>query len=141
MIVRAIDTEGDWLFGKGRNDYKSKNDAIIQSIGTRLRSFLGDCFFATGEGIDWFNLLGSKNQLQLELAVRAVILNTSGVTGFVSSSVNLDRATRAITIQYTVNTIYSGQINIGDTSSISSFILTEDGDVLITEDGGGIMGG
>lgn len=107
MIVRAIDNVGDWLFGKGRNDYRQNQAAIAQNIQTRLNSFLGDCFFDTGAGIDWFNLLGGKDQTALNLAINAVILNTEGVTGMLQLGANLDETTRVFLVQYKVQTIYS----------------------------------
>lgn len=139
MIVRAVDGLGDWMFGRGINDYKFGIDAVTQNISTRLKSFLGDCFFETSAGIDWFNLLGSKNQVSLELAIRSVILNTQDVTGLVSANVNLDHETRAITIKYSVNTSLS-QTTAPASSSVF-LLLTEDGDLLVTESGDGIQGG
>lgn len=106
MIVRSIDVDGDWMFGKGKNDYKSRNAAIAQCIRTRLQSFLGDCFFNTAAGIDWFNLLGSKNQLALNLSISAVILNTADVTGIRQLSLSLT-STRLLSISYRVQTTYS----------------------------------
>lgn len=106
MIVRALDANNDWTFGKGQNDYKSGISAIAQSIQTRLSSFLGDCFFNLNAGIDWFNLLGSKNQTAIQLALSAVILNTENVTGILELSVNLDN-NRNITVKYNVQTTLS----------------------------------
>jgi hypothetical protein len=105
MIVRSIDAENDWNFGKGKNDYKSANDAIAQNIKTRLQSFLGDCFFDIAAGIDWFNLLGSKNQLALSLEINAVILNTENVTGIKQLFVSL--TDRVFEVSYRVQTTYS----------------------------------
>lgn len=138
MIVRALDGNHDWTFGKGKNNYLSANKAIVQNIDTRLNSFLGDCFFALDAGLDWFNLLGSKDQLALELAVRAVILNTDDVTGIVSLNINLVHSTRAITMTYTVNTIYSISNNTPPIPGLTSFLLTESGDTITTEDGDAI---
>lgn len=107
MIVRAIDLNGDWEFGKGQNDYKSANAAIAQSIKTRLQSFLGDCFFDTGAGLDWFTFLGGKDQLSLNLSISAVILNSEGVTGISQLFVLLNDNTRVFTVQYKAQTIYS----------------------------------
>ena len=140
MIVRGLDASGDFLFGKGKNDYKSNNDAVAQNIKTRLYSFLGDCFWAIDQGLDWWNLLGSKNQLALQLAVNATILNTEGVTGIIASSVNLSN-NRKITISYTVTTVYSGLSANRTVTSLTSFVLTESGQVITTEDGQGIAGG
>lgn len=105
MRVRSIDANGDWNFGKGRNDYKSAKDEIMQSLQTRIKSFLGDCFFAREAGIDWFNLLGAKDVTELSLAVSATILNTEGVTGIVESSIAIDKF-RNIKLVYQVETVY-----------------------------------
>lgn len=118
MIVRSLDSSGDWNFGKGRQDYLTLNAAIGQSIRTRFLSFLGDCFFATTEGIDWFNLLGKNNQLAINLAVNASILNLQGnvngiptnlVTGMIQLSFTVDPQTRAFNVSWKVSTIYSIQ--------------------------------
>lgn len=138
MIVRAIDANGDWLFGKGRNDYLSNNRAIVQNIATRLRSFLGDCFFALDAGLDWFNLLGSKNLIALELAVRATILNTEEVVAIVDVSIDLDETTRHITMRYSVNTVYTIANNLPPVQGLVNFLTTESGDIITTEDGDGL---
>lgn len=106
MIARALDSSGDWQFGKGLNDYKSGNAAVAQDIQTRLYSFLGDCFFDQGAGIDWFGFLGSKDELGLNLAVSAVILNTPNVSGIVQLFITLS-SQRNLTIAYNVQTTYS----------------------------------
>ena len=107
MIVRAIDSVGDWLFGNGKGNYKTANNAIAQSIQTRLSSFLNDCFFDSTAGIDWYNLLGSKNQIALRLALSNSILNTYGVIGIKQLNINYDSTTRNITISYQVQTTFS----------------------------------
>lgn len=106
MRVRAIDNNRDWLFGKGRNNYVTDTDGVAQSVATRLRSFLGDAFFAQTEGIDWFNLLGGKDQTAISLAVSATILRTTDVTALNNFNLRLDRVTRLITISYEVSTIF-----------------------------------
>lgn len=104
--VRQLDVDHDWTFGKGQNDYLRDLRALVQSIDTRLNCFLGQCFFDIGAGIDWFNLLGSKDQTTLRLALVSTILNTSGVTGLLQLSIVLSTA-RRLTVQYRVQTIYS----------------------------------
>ena len=63
-IVRKLDSGGDWTFGAGLSDYIQANQAIAQNITTRLNSVLGNCWYDLGSGLDWFNLLGSKNIVQ-----------------------------------------------------------------------------
>lgn len=145
MIVRSITSAGDWTFGKGRNDYVSANAAVRQAIQTRLMSFLGDCFFDSGAGIAWFNLLGSKNEIALNLAVSAVILNTPDndgnfpVTRLNQLSISLNSG-RQLVISYSVNTVYTGVKNpTGQIAANTSFLLTESGSILTTEDGSGLI--
>lgn len=107
MSVRALDSNGDWVYGIGKNAYLTGNAEVAQNIQTRLLSFLGDCFFDLGAGIDWFNYLGSKNQIGLNLAISAVILNTANVTGINQLFVILNDDTRIFTVSYQVQTTFS----------------------------------
>ena len=118
-IVRAIDSNGDWLFGQSLNNYISGNMEIQQDIRTRLLSFLGNCFFATTDGINWYGLLGYKNNLSLTLAVSAAILNTPGVTGILQLSVSLN-TNRQFSISYQAQTVYSTTGDIFQYNLISS---------------------
>ena len=106
MRVRELDSDHDWTFGKGQNNYLRDLKAIMQNIDTRLNSFLGDCFFDNGAGIDWFNLLGGKDQLALNLSISTVILNTQDVTGLLRLSVSLSPITRDFSVYYRVQTSY-----------------------------------
>lgn len=106
MIVRALDSNGDFTFGAGLNNYKRNNMAVMQNIQTRLSSFIGNCFFDAGAGIDWFTYLSSKDTLGLNMSIAAVILNTTGVTGLLQLAFNLSDS-RVFSISYQVQTIYS----------------------------------
>lgn len=106
MIVRALDSSGDWTFGGSLNNYKRNNLAIQQNIQTRLSSFIGNCFFDMGAGIDWFTFLGGKEPLGLSLAISAVILNTPSVLGLLQLSFNVTTS-RQFQISYQVQTSYS----------------------------------
>ena len=138
ITQRGLDATGDWLFGKGQQDYASGNAAIALSIQTRLNSFLGDCFFAVDDGLDWFNLLGINNQLAIQLAVSACILNTNGVTGIQQLALALNRVNRSISITYSVTTIYSGQQPVIGTIFnfiAAGYLLTQGGDRIQTQSG------
>lgn len=108
MIVRALDENGDWLFGASLNNYLVNNTAVAQNIKTRISSFLGDCFFDLGAGINWFYYLSNTNtELPLNLSISAVIINTAFVTGILQLSVNLNRITRTFSVSYQVQTSFS----------------------------------
>lgn len=123
MIVRSLDENGDWTFGAGINNYKRANLAVAQCLQTRLSSFIGNCFFDMGAGINWFGYLGGKgsnNTIQLSLALSAVILNTPNVNqnGMASPAVlgikqlgfNVTTS-RGFSITYQVQTVYSSVNN------------------------------
>jgi hypothetical protein len=99
MIVRSLTPTGDWSFGRGKSDYKQGRDAIAQSISTRLKSFLGDCFFELDAGIDWFNLISAKRQGELNLSISATILNTNGVVSLVGLNL-MKSSARNLIIKY-----------------------------------------
>jgi hypothetical protein len=131
MIVRALDRDGDWTCGKGRQDYRSGNDAIAQMIQTGYRSILGDCFWALEDGIDWFNLLGSRNVVGVQLAVKTMILNVEGVISLQDFRTEFSVNLRNLATEYGASTVFPGGISTGD----APLLLTESGDNLITEDG------
>jgi hypothetical protein len=123
MSTRALDSNGDWTFGSGINNYLTGNAEVAQNIKTRLQCFLGDCFFDTGMGVDWFNLLGSKQQVALQLSIAAVILNTQYVTGGLQLSVSYNEKTRGISIIFQVQTTYS-QLTSQFVYDLSAFATT-----------------
>ena len=106
MRVRALSSTGDWMFGHSQSDYISGNACIEQDIQTALSSFLGNCFFDATSGIDWYNLLGGKNEAALVLAINAAILNVAGVTGLLQTSLAWDK-NRNFKVTYAVTTVYS----------------------------------
>ena len=104
MIIRGLDGNGEWLFGRGQQDYARGKQAIVLNIKTRLRSFVNDCFFDQEAGIDWLNRLGNNNQRELlEADIQNQILNSFGVTNIVDFNSNLDD--RKLTVNYTITTI------------------------------------
>jgi hypothetical protein len=108
LSVRALTASGDWSFGQGQSDYISGgNPEVVQNISTRLGMWLGDCFFALIAGIDWGNLLGSKNVVALNMAIASTILGTDNVTGLLQFSAALDPVTRDYSVSYRVQTTFS----------------------------------
>ena len=107
MRFRGIDANGDWVFGKGRNSFLQNTDALMMNIRTRLLSFLGDCFFDTDAGIDWWHLLGEKNQKALIASIQRVVLRSSNVKRIVDMNFRLTN--RSFGVQLSVE-FANGQI-------------------------------
>lgn len=108
MIIRNLDSNGDWQFGQGLGNYISGNPGIGLNIKTRLKSWVGDCFFAMNAGVDWTNRLSLKNQKRiLDAELRRIILQSYGVTGIVSFFSALNSERRIYSANYEVITIFS----------------------------------
>lgn len=114
MIIRALDSDGDFVFGHGKQDYFTDNAAIAENIRTRLLSFFGDCFFDLEAGVDWFSLLGYPATVEeIQLSCRAVIANSAGVVNVNDVSVVQNRDERTAFVNYNVDTIFSANYNGG----------------------------
>lgn len=100
MRFRNVDENGDWVFGKGRNSYLTSTSALMMNIKTRLLSFLNDCFFDTEAGIDWWNLLGGKDQKAILASIQRVVLRSSNVKKIIDMQYRLTG--RNFSIQLTV---------------------------------------
>jgi len=107
MIIRALDADHDWKFGKGKQSYLYTNEAINENIQTRLLEFVNDCFFNLSAGIEWIGLMSKKGtKEQIVLSCRAVILKSFGVVRVNSvEALLIDR--RSLQISYNIDTIYT----------------------------------
>jgi len=106
MIHRALDTNNDWTFGKGKASFTRKMDALVLNVKTRLRSWRGDCFFATAEGVDYNNFLNIGTKVFLDSDVKRVILQSEGILQITSYESTIDEEGRGFTAQVSVQTIY-----------------------------------
>jgi hypothetical protein len=110
ITVRKLDNNKDWTFGQGLANYQDKDNAIAQNVSTRLKSFMFDWFLDQQANIDWFNILGQKNNKQVILnVVKTTVLNTDGVIS-VSDILILDGTdtqSRMLQIQVNFTTIYN----------------------------------
>jgi hypothetical protein len=113
MVFRQISASNDWAFGQGRGSYFTKEQAIAANIKTRLLFFLNDCFFAMSTGIDWWNLLGTKNpaaQNNILIQTRQVIASSEGVVRINSVNVDFDSVSRNVTISYNIDSTFSRNV-------------------------------
>lgn len=105
-MSRALDKNGDWSFGQGKQSYKTEADALHQNIITRLSQWYGDCFYAPTDGVDWTNLLDIGTRVLLDLDIKRVILQTVGVLQIRDYSSTINSVNRNVSIQCTIDTIF-----------------------------------
>lgn len=113
MTFRGITGSCDWTFGQGVNTYFVREQAIAANIRTSLLFFLNDCFFAMNVGVDWWNLLGTKNpqaQANILLQTRQTLIRCEGVVRINSVTTQLDSTTRRLTISYVIDTVFSRNV-------------------------------
>jgi len=80
MRVSRLTSDNDWTFGKGKANHALNSEAIRQNVVTRLKSFANDWFLDISANIDWFNILGNKNNEQIiRSEVARIVLATDGV--------------------------------------------------------------
>lgn len=109
MKFRALDGDGDWQFGSGNQSYLTAEDAVAADIKTALRMFLGECFFALDFGVDWWNLLGARGAAEQDIVLqcRQMISSREGVSRINSVNAVLDRDTRRLTVDFSVDTVFT----------------------------------
>ncbi len=104
---RSLDSNLDWTWGSGRQNYSTLEKAVNLDIATALKVFLGEIFWATNVGVDWWNLLGGKNETAIVLQTRSTIIAREGVQRITSLVPVLDRRTRNLNLTYAIDTKYS----------------------------------
>lgn len=109
MRYRAQDANGDYQFGQGPVEFLVNSPAAVaQAVKTRLLLLTGEWFLDTSQGTPYATeVLGKGTAPTYDLVIRERILDTQGVVSIVAYSSTLDPVTRKLSIQATIDTIYS----------------------------------
>lgn len=113
MRYRSLTSSGDYTFGHGPTEFLVNSPATVaQAVTTALLLHQGEWFLDVTAGMPWeTQVLGYGTQSLYDSAIKATILGVEGVQSIVSYSSSLNRATRALTVNVTLNTIY-GQTSL-----------------------------
>lgn len=80
MRVSGLTESGDWTFGRGKANYKTRSEAVRQNVVTRLRSFKNDYFADVEAGGDWLTLFGQRGpESRILREIERIVLQTYGV--------------------------------------------------------------
>lgn len=108
-MVRKIDSNDDFTFGRNRANYIRGQAEILQNVKTRIRSFAKDWLFDVEANIDWIDLLGSFNKKEeIVREVKRVTLATDGIVSI--QTFDIITVNRTATINMTINTIFSENV-------------------------------
>lgn len=110
MIFRALDSNSDWTFGKGKQNYLRDLDAITLNLITRLNQWKGDCYYSPAEGVDYNNFLDKGTKVFLDRDIKRVILQSEGILKINSFESVLSSDIRELEIETSINTIYGDTI-------------------------------
>lgn len=108
MKYRKLDSNGDYSFGNGNQDFlKDTPDTVAQAVLTRLRLWLGEWFLDTSEGTAYQEgVLGKNDEATANAVMRERILGTQGVLSITAFSSSLNRDLRTYAVSATIDTIY-----------------------------------
>lgn len=111
MIFRTLDSNWDWNFGRGLSDYSEETMAIAYDVKSKILSWYGDCFFDADAGIDWKNILGTKDQKEvLDLNVKRIVSDEEGITEITFFDSAIENRKYTCTIRF--KTIYNETIEV-----------------------------
>lgn len=111
MRYRQESPTGDYTFGQGEANFLINTPATVaQAVKTRLLLFLGEYFADLTVGMPWdTEVFGFNTASIYDAVIQQQIAQTKGVESIVNYSSSLNRTTRVLTINCTINTIFSGQ--------------------------------
>lgn len=116
MRVRKQDANGDYLIGQGEaNFWINSPEGVSQNVETRLLLWEGEWFLDKTEGTPWSQeILGYGTASLRDIAIRARVLATDGVTALLNYNSSVNTATRKMTVSGSIMTKFSTTpINFG----------------------------
>lgn len=109
--IRAVNNRWEWLWGRSKGNYAQKSRALALDLKMQIQSWVGDCFFATEDYIDWNYLLGSKNtEDEIRDIITALLERNEEVAGVSDVSATVDRENRKIELTYSYVDVFGGEM-------------------------------
>jgi len=99
MATSRITSDSDWTFGQGLANYARGSEEVAQNVKTRIKMFKNDWFLDVDDGIDWFNILGNKNNINtITNEIERVAGDTDGVRSIINIELKLVGQSRDATV-------------------------------------------
>lgn len=118
MRYRALDADGDFVFGQGASEFLiNTSEAVAQAVRTRLLFAQGEWFLDTEDGTMYSLILGAGTQNTYDDVLQARILETQGVQSLDEYASAVDETTRKLTVACIITTIY-GQVSVQETIKV-----------------------
>lgn len=115
MIYRRLDNNGDYSFGRGKQDFIAASDAVAQAIKTRLLLLTAEWWEDQSDGTPLFQSIlgayGTEDSLDsVDLIIQERILGTDNVAEITEYTSNYEN--RVFSVSCTVNTIFGTTANV-----------------------------
>lgn len=105
MDIKIDQSTGKFVIQNNDLVLTTGRDAVAQYLSQVLQTFLGEWFLDTTVGVPWFQkVLGQKNPniVDIESALKVIIIETPGVQELTSFSFTFDPASRTANVQGSV---------------------------------------
>lgn len=111
MKTRTVDSNWDWRFGKGLNDYAHGSLNVAYAVKMKILSWYKDCFFAMEDGVDWKNILGNKNSKEeADISIKDIVQTEPEITELVYFDSTVEDRKYSCTIKF--KTVYGETIEV-----------------------------
>lgn len=105
MRTRALDSDGDYQFGRRGQWLVDSAEAVAQTVRTRLALWTGEWFLDVGAGTDYAGeVLGTGTQGSRDVEIKQRVLTTPGVTEIVQYSSTMNG--RSFVVSMRLQTAY-----------------------------------
>lgn len=110
MATLALNDDGSLLIEANNLVWATGADEVATALTTNLRSFLGEWFLDESLGVPWKQLIFQKGTPPdlVASALKVEIVQTKGVRSLNSFEMDIDRATRKLTVTVSV-TAFTGE--------------------------------
>ncbi len=111
MKTRTLDSNWDFKYGKGLNDYAQGSLNVAYAVKMKILSWYKDCFFAMEDGVDWKNILGNKNSKEeADISIKDIVQTEPEITELVYFDSTVEDRKYSCTIKF--KTVYGETIEV-----------------------------
>lgn len=111
MKVRTLDSNWDWNFGRGLQDYAQESLSSAYDVKQKSLSWYNDCFFDMLSGIDYKNILGAKGGKEaLDQSLKKIITVQPDIIELVFFESSITNRKYMATIRF--RTVYNETIEV-----------------------------
>lgn len=108
MIGRALDENNDIFLRRSQIATVKDGAELVQHVRSRLLFYLGECAWATDQGVPYFQRIFVKpmNLPETESIFKAEILNTTNVQRLTDFQMTYNSANRRLAVVFEAETTY-----------------------------------